>query len=382
MFYKFLERNDVLEFISELCTNKRYFLKKIQHTESFLFSITDKLALYIFYDALYKYQVIIDDIFLFDDYLLQRKKLYRKIDNFEDIRIGINKLLCRMLSSKLSINDVNNAESRKKIVSYVYEKYIVDGYFIHGFVPYYYDYLEKNSFVPEKYQNYYDSFAKIDAIFKKYTGKQIILKDFYADKVFFTDDFVMGCYYSLYAPMFFYEFLSNRIFGKGIKIEPSFIYDYDKLTFYLKKYMSNNLFSEVDRNVILDIVRKQWNLLKDNKNKITLLLVKRKKIFINETLLDEYLNSEAMTYEVVDRILSSKYSSIPSNSVLVKSDFELITVDSYCSKSYNKKNDDYQKHDDSINVLDKHGTVSTLLLLGSLLISLGVISTIISVLGR
>ena len=385
MFYKLLERKDVLDFICEIRNNKRYYLKKSQHLEKFCFSISDKLALYIFYDALYKYQILVDDIFLFDDYLSQLKKIYRKIDNFEDIRIGIHQLICKMLFAKLSIDDVSSVESKKEIISYVYDKYIVNGYFIHGFAPCYYNYLENNPFIPETYQNYYESFSKLDSIFKKYSGKSIISKDFSSDKVFYTDDFVMACYHSIYAPMFFYEFLSNELFGKKIKNDLYCIYDYKKLVSPLKKYMSNNLFSESDRKVVLNVVKKQWEFLQVDGDKIALLFVKRNKIFSNEILLESYLKDGHEVYEVVDRILSSKYSSISSNLTLENSDFDLSLLDSYCNlfSKEDEVQDDYQEKNvinHNIDILDKHGNISILLLLGSLFISFGVIITIISIL--
>ncbi len=381
MFYKLLEREDVLDFIHEICTNKRYYLKKSQHLDMFCFSISNKLALFIFYDALYKYQILIDDIYLFEEYLSQLKKIYRKIDNFEDIRIGIHQLICKLLSTNLSIDDINNIEGKKKIVSYVYNKYIVEGYFIHGFAPGYYNYLESNPFIPEKYQNYYESFSKLDSIFKKYSGKSVISKDFSSDKVFFTDDFVMGCYHSIYAPMFFYEFLSNELFGGKIRNDLSYIYDYDKLVGPLKKYMSNNLFTEADRKIVLNIVKRQWIFLQQNGDKITLLLAPRNKILAKEILLDEYLKDNHTTYEVVDRILSTKYSSISSNLTLQYPDFQLISLDSYCERILEKEEDTEEVDiHDNVDILDKHGNVSILLLVGSLFVSLGVIITIISIL--
>lgn len=382
MFCKLLERKDVLDFIYEIRTNKRYYSKKSQHLERFSFSISDQLALFIFYDALYKYQILVDDISLFGGYLSQLEKLYRKIDNFEDIRIGIHHLVCRMLFTKLSVLDISDRECKRKIILYVYDKYIKNGYFIHGFSPVYYHYLENNSFVPEKYQNYYESFSELNSIFKKYSRKSIILKDFSCDKVFFTDDFVIGCYHSVYAPMFFYDFLSNELFGKKIRINLSYIHDYNKLIFPLRKYMRNNLFTESDCKTVLDIVKKQWDFLQENSNKVTLLLVQRDKIFSEEVLLDEYLKDNHTTYEVVDRMLSGKYSNISSNLTFVPLDFKLVSFDIYNSFSNEKKegNEDENFIDNNVDSLDMHGNVSFLLLFGALFISFGVIITIISIL--
>ena len=46
------------------------------------------LALFIFYSALFQYKVIVDNIYLFDDFLEQLERLYRKIDNYNELRIS------------------------------------------------------------------------------------------------------------------------------------------------------------------------------------------------------------------------------------------------------------------------------------------------------
>ena len=382
MFDELLKRRDVLKFINDVCTNRAYFLKKASTFEKDLFPLSNKMALYIFYDALYKYQILIDDVSLFEGFLSQLERVYRKIDNFEDIRVGIHKLLCRMLVTKLSIDDINDCDCKKRLCSYVYDKYIINGYFIHGFASCYCDFLEENAFIPEKYESYYDSFSQIDSIFKKYIGRDIITKDFSSNKVFFTDDFVMGCYYSIYAPMFFYEFLSNELFGKSKRNNLLDIYDYEMLVSSLKKFMSNNLFADADRKFVLEVVKKQWDFLQKNNKKISLLLVKRKKIIAKETSLDKYLNDNHTIYEVIDDILSSKCSNVSSDLVLSPLDFELVTIDSYCQPVLKEQKRDYCEKDEANNVedLDDNGSVSLLILVGALLISLGVIITILSLL--
>ena len=85
----YLKRDDVSSLIKQIKTNERYFNKDsrgISHN----FFVSNELALYIFYEALIKYKIILDDAYLFDEYLEQLEKLYKKIDNFEDIRRGIN----------------------------------------------------------------------------------------------------------------------------------------------------------------------------------------------------------------------------------------------------------------------------------------------------
>ena len=81
MLDEYLKRDDTKNFINLINTNERYF-KKEDFNFSYSFFSDQKLALYIFYDALIKYKIILDDIYLFDEYLEQLEKLFKKLDSF------------------------------------------------------------------------------------------------------------------------------------------------------------------------------------------------------------------------------------------------------------------------------------------------------------
>ena len=56
-------------------------------------SMSYELGLYLFYDALIKYYIVVQDESLLPDFLEQIQKLYRKLDTVEDIQMGIHKLI-------------------------------------------------------------------------------------------------------------------------------------------------------------------------------------------------------------------------------------------------------------------------------------------------
>ena len=85
-FDEYFERKNVLDFIDELKHSERYFQKEIGHFEKYPFHVSNELALYIFYDALYLYKIILDDSSLFDEYMEQLK-------NFIESSIILIKLL-------------------------------------------------------------------------------------------------------------------------------------------------------------------------------------------------------------------------------------------------------------------------------------------------
>ena len=179
--------------------------------------------------------------------------------------------------------------------------------------------------------------------------------------------------------------MNEEYFGK-IKRKDSYLKDsYSTLISYLKRFMSNNLFSENDRKIILDLVKDEWDLLHRKDKRISLLLVKRKLISDKEVSVDKFIEDDSDLYEVVDRLLNSKNNSISYSKSISKDDLEIVELDNYYEKEeiVEDNEDEYKniKEEISKDFFNKYGSVSYLLLLGSLFITLGVIFTIIKVIG-
>ena len=389
MFDEYLKRNDVQKFIEQIKTNERYNEKGFGRFENYSFYISKEISLYIFYDALYLYKIILDDVYLFDEYLIQLEKIYKKLNQYDDIIEGIHKLIGKMVSIQLEIKDVTLRENREKIITHIFNQYIVNGYFIHGFNTSYEEEIRKKPFSPEKYENDYYEFQKINDIFNKYRVSSIITKDFSKEEISFTDDFIMGCYYSHYAPFYYSSFLNNdEIFGKRNRKDGYLIDDYYLSISNLKKYMSSNLFSLEDQKYVLDIVKRKWDSLHKKEKKISLLMVKRRTIVHNSLLLQDYLQDDSDIYDVVDRLLRSKFSHIENKDTISNVDFSIITLEPY----YEKKEPEqefitpeeeyyqYKEKEVTTEFLNVYGKVSIFILLGSIFISLGVLITIIMIL--
>lgn len=391
MLDKLLKRDDVTKFLEQLKTNERYYKKNCQDVFNHNFFVSSELALYIFYDALLKYVIVLDDIYLFDEYLEQLEKLYKKIDNFEDIRKGINRLIGKMVSIKLSIKNISSDLEQKQIISFIYNKYILDGYFVHGFNTSYAEDLEDNGFIPGKYKNYYSDFKKLNEIFARYNAINIIQKDFDSKNIYFTDDFVTACYYSNYSPMFFYNFINNKdYFGKRIRQDAFLKDDYNTSIRQLKRFMNDSFFSESDKNFVNNLVKKQWDLLHREDKKISLLLIKRKHVRSYRSNLDDYLNDESDFDEVIDRMLSSKWGSVSYKDKIDREDIKVINLEGYYDHDESNLNDfslddedeyyRYKEENIGKEFLNVYGKASILIILGSLFISFGVIVTILMVL--
>ena len=205
MLEDYLLRDDVKRIMRELRTNECYYHKN-HYYSSYIFSVSKELALYIFYDALFKYKILVDDDVLLGRYLEQLEKLFRKINSFEQVRYGVHKLLGRMVAEENGIYSIE--EEKEKLIEIIYHKYIMNGYLFHGFSSYYDDGILENGFFPEHYENYYERFQKVNAIFEKYGYLSAVPKDFSKKNIYFCDDLLLGCYYSMYSPMYFFQFLN------------------------------------------------------------------------------------------------------------------------------------------------------------------------------
>lgn len=377
MLDELLQNKNVINFISELKTNERYFEKNIGSFSNRKITISHELALYTFYDALYKYKLIINDISLLEEYIEQLDKIYKKIDNYDDIIEGINKLICKMTITKLGVKNITDKESQNMVIKHVYDNYITNGYYIHGFNTSYKDSIRVNGFIPEEYENYYEQFKRVNNIFAKYNVVNALDKDFSKKLVTFTDDFLMACYYSTYSPDFFSSFLVNEdYFGKKSKKDGYLLDNYEYSIKKLKKFMNNNLFNEQDRKYILDLVKDEWNLLHREDKKVSLLLVKRSELTEKNIELNDYLDGDQDIYEIVDDLLSSKMSSVFCEEVISPEKITIINLDVY----YDKKEiiDDNSEEENTQNneFMDAYGAVSIFLILGALFITLGVIITL------
>ena len=120
---------------------------------------------------------------------------------------------------------------------------------------------------------------------------------------------------------------------------------------------------------------------------VRIILVKRNIVFSKDAKELDFLNDKNDIYEVVDRMLSSKYNNLEHNSFISKDDFKIIELDPYIDteeekKKIEKEEEKHNKKKKEMNdeFLNKYGNVSLFLLLGSLFISLGVIIMIINIL--
>jgi hypothetical protein len=295
-----------------------------------------------------------------------------------------------MVAIKLGFKDVNDSINKKQLISYIFNKYILEGYYIHGFSTIYYDDIKVKGLIPNDYKNYYNSLKEVNKIFNKY-GYNLIDKDFDSDKIYYTDDVIMACFYSICSPGYFHDLLFNHeLFGDKVRRNGYLANDFDRSTRYIKIFMNDKRFSDLDKKCVLSIIKNEWELIHKKNRKVDLLFVKRKRLFNNNKIdISNFLYDERDTYEIVDRLLSPKNGNVISSEKLNREDIKLVQLNDYYEIDENTREitlaldaELLKLEEEQEDEFDNTGAASLFIVLGALFITLGVIISIVLILSE
>lgn len=387
MFDDLIKRDDVSRMLFDICNSARYHNKKVSGSQGYQMYSGVEQILFVFYDALFKYKIIINDMDFFEDFLDQVDKLIRKIDNFSEIGYGINRIIGRICACKLGINDLNTDYAKESVVKYIYEKYFVEGYYIHGFASHYYGSILENGFAVDQYKNFYPKFLKVKEILKKKNHLSMLDKDFEVHEVSFTDSFLLGCYYSVNAPMYFSKLICrNEFIDKPEAIDAYSVGDYSLCLKNLYTVFSKIRFKDSQKNVFLDAFKSEWQLLDKSNSGIALMLVPRKVLgglFDINKFMESTKNNNFV--ETICKLLG-KRSCVTTSKYIRRDDITLINLNGVKKYVKEEKKESFAaelektfiRSDDEFAFSNTYGKVSILLLLGTLLITVGVILTMIT----
>lgn len=387
MLDEIIRRDDVSQLLEDICNSARYYDKRSTNSLGYDMYFGVEQILFLFYDALFKYKMIIDDMSYFDDFFEQIDKLIRKIDNFYDISNGINRIIGRICAFKLDIKDVEDEQSKEEVLRYIYDKYMVNGYFIHGYASCYYGNIFENGFYIDQYHHLYDKFIKVQNILNKKKHNKIISKDFNDKKVEFTDSLLLGCYYSANAPMFFSNLLCRNEFIKKQEYLDDYARgDYNACLKNLYRVMNGLKLRDSQKNIFIDAFKSEWKLLDKSNSNISLMLIPRdlfrdSLINIDSFIRDSKNDSFA---EAVCKLFNHRTSVVVKDDIM-KRHITFVNLDGYKKYVKEEKKDNLKTElektfitsDDEFAFSNTYGKVSILLLVGTMLIAVGVILTML-----
>lgn len=374
MLDSIFQNKEVIELLNKVRKNPVYNDKKKKDSINYEKFSGLEQSFFLLFDALFKYRIVIEDENYLNDYVRHLDLLWHKIDNFHDISLGVSKILVKFTCKKLGYKN-RVEENRREILEYIYKKYIEEGYLYHGVSSCYKEDIKREGFRPQKYENLYKDFYKIQEEYSSLLNDM----DFYHDYVSFTDDFMMACLYATYCPLYFSNLLcpSNT---KKAEINSYAKRDYLTTFQSFRKYLKNKEFSDEEIDNISNLCNEEWKLLKQNEAKYEIMLVKRsyfekdKLQDIYEILCDKETDIAVLASQIMDtKIDNFTWSKdIPSNVI----SFVEIPYADYI----------IEKEDTEVEVIlptvrtvssPEDGKVSVLLLLGTIFILLGVILSVI-----
>ena len=355
MFEELLRRNDVLKLIDKINTNEIYSKK----TGKGKYEVIG-----IFYDAIYKYSVLIDDVIYFDKYIEEVGFIFRKFNDIDGVIRGINKVLSKI------IIELGNRDKRN-FIKYIVDRYINHGYFIHAFNGIYLNDIRTNGFKVDEYRNYYNDFRREQEILEKYDCN-FIDKDFNEKEVVFTDSMSLAYYYSLRCPGYFYKYICGADFiNSGDSYTNK---NYERCLMNIKKLIYTYHINDEDKKFLIDLFDREWKLLGNDNNDISNFMLVRR-----DTISDELFNIDAFIdnyskedYEFILERLTNLDNNIKYNGNIDNKYIKFISI-----RNKREEVTEEVKEFNEFDYSNSYGSVSFIVLIGSILITLGVIVTLI-----
>ena len=373
--YSFVfEQKEVRELLDKVAKNPSYNDKKKKDSINYEKFSGLEQTFFLLFDALFKYQLIIGEEEYLPDYVHHLDLLWHKIDNFHDISDGVSKILVKFCAKKLGYKN-KVEENRREILEYIYQKYIVEGYFYHGVSDCYVPVIQQQGFQPQKYENLYPKFAKIQEEYSSFLRDM----DFRHEYVSFTDDFVMACYYATYSPIYFSHFLCPPT-SKKAELSSYAKRDYMGCFRGLKRMLKAKEVNEETSQKIEDICNEEWKLLRQNESKPTIMLVKRSYFDKNKIqgILEILTDKKTDIGILAGQIMDYKYDNLSWKEYIPASEIDFITIPySDFVVEHEEKKVEVILPTVHPNTSSEDGKVSFLVLLGSVFILLGVVISII-----
>ncbi|MDO4996022.1 MAG: hypothetical protein Q4E69_02475 [Bacilli bacterium] len=360
MIKAYLENEKVQELLKEIINNPKYYDKNQEEILKDEYVIHSRVLL-LFYDALYKYSLIIEDTKYLDEFLNGFESLIKKLKNIEDINYGLSRLIGKITCKKLDVLYDNVEIEKVKVLRYIHDKYVKNGYYIRGLTRPDYINICNTGVIRGNHFSYVD---EISDILKKYDYN---LYDNY-NELEFNTDISKACIKSINSPEYLYKLVINDYVNNK---DVYYLKDKEKSINNLKVFLDNLKVNKADKKDILELFNIIWDYFNKEDNNIYLVLIKRSK-FNN---IDEYKISNEFTFdESLDNIFNA-YDDLEVREEVKEEIDELIELPSY----YKYLKDNSDKDTEKIVLDNEYGMISVFMIIGTILILFGVIISLIFV---
>ena len=348
----------------------------------------NQYSLMIVMDFLIKYNIIIKDLVNFPYCIEELRKITSCYSDHKELVIWCNSLLGELIRVKLKLTDKTSYENKRKILVYLYEEYIVNGYMFHSFPSTFKDLVEEKGLDPKDYIYPVFYMKKLYYIFKNHKYDDMIPKYLLEqiNSIAMPDSPAMAYYYAFRSPQYFCELTATSKYYKDKK-------EYDKEAYYRKdkEACKNNLvllakhlnMTDKEEETVLTAFEKQWNILDASNSLPQIAFISRKEVGkdkLND--IDDILHKARVEDLVIGiaRITDSRYAHVKRYGALLPLTFTVKTFPSYREVKNNKfiEKKEPVKEEKQENLTNyssryekSYGYASIFSMLGLLFISLG-----------
>ena len=370
MFLDILKREDVRSFLLEIMMDETRFSKK----EIPYMICEEKMSvteynLFTLLDALFKYSIIIEDFTYFDEFLKDIHKILKKVQNHNDVQIGISRVLINACKKKLGIKNTNSYEEKLSVVSYIYDKYIVHGFLFHSFPSIYLNQVDENGIV-----NIFSDSSSLNDILGKYTKEKLTS----SNNISITDSPFMAFYYAYHTPYFMGEIVNRE----EIVVDSFFKKDYPECIKHLSNVSRRYDMFLIDKNQLINKYNELWDYYNLDDSIPVVASIKRSDY--GKSLLREYPQlceklKEKDIVSIVTCILDTRFNqeyledNISPLSIRI---LMLPNLDDLKVKRVRKR-DQVLNGKGENGVVDQYGNVTIIALVGILFIALGILIAIV-----
>lgn len=327
MDFNIFNYRSVRSFLHQLLTEDKF--KKILPPDYIKnrYYLDNKYAFYLGIDAIIKFDQIIDDKSLIKDYVEELNRVFRKFNDYNKIINGINLEIAKVAGIKLALPNTYTFTSRKRILSYIYNRYIVNGYFYFGFSSNYLNEIEclgihsKTFFIDDKLKY-------INDIFKDNSGKLLFLNN----ETTITDDSIVASYFAFLAPYFLSDMAVNPLFiKKDINRESFYTHDIIKIKDNLIKVCDNVRLNNENEKEVVNTFIDCYTLCCRKEIKPCIAKIKRASIGKNKLKDIDYIinNTDLKLTSAVGLILDSRYNSYRISNSISPYDIEFMELPMY-----------------------------------------------------
>lgn len=347
----------------------------------------NQYSLMIIMDFLIKYNIVIKDMNNFAFCIEELKKMIYSYNDHKELVLWSNELLGELIRLKLNLIDKISSDNKRKILVYLYDNYIVNGYMFHSFPSTFKELVEEKGLDANDYSYPIFYMKKLYYMFKNHKYTDMIPKYLLEQitSISITDSPAMAYYYAFRSPQYFCNLVATSKYYKDDS-------EYDYEAYYRKdmEACQNNLLllakhlnmTDKEKETLMTAFKKQWDLLDASNALPEIAFISRKDVG-KDSLddIDEIIRKSKYEELVVSiaRITDSKYSHVKRYSPLFPLSFTVKTFPSYREIKANKfivKEKEEKKEEDKLLIVapkksESYGYASIFTLFGLLFISLG-----------